>query len=106
MIKTYYLKCTRHTVSLPECILRGAGTASIIILITFLVNEYNMNLIRILFVIGFVTTAGGFGGTMFYITDSLRNIGGFYKSVANFLSIIVYCFILAGGFIFSMNGHT
>ncbi len=47
---------------------------------------------NILLFTGGVAIAGGVGGVVYYATDGLRTGGSWRKTLANVLTLLVYCF--------------
>lgn len=51
-----------------------------------------------------VPLAGAFGGIIYYLMDYLRYMGGWRKTVANIVSVLLYLFVLWIGTVLGLDG--
>jgi len=62
-------------------------------LVVGLASARGASITEILVLFGAVSSGGATGGVTYYVTDPLRAAGGWRKTLANVLSLLVYCFV-------------
>jgi hypothetical protein len=96
-----------HAASVGKRMLQGAGIA-LILIIVFLLSDGEPDpswpklwMIKPLIM---VPLAGALGGVFYYNMDHLRDQGGWRKTLAILLSLIVYIIVLWLGIVLGLNG--
>jgi hypothetical protein len=83
-----------HTATLGARVLQGAGLGAAIAVLRFMVG-FGAELQTGQIIVGLLAVAigGGFGGVVYYATDALRCKGSAGRTIANVVSLLVYCLV-------------
>ncbi len=83
-----------HDASLSTRVLQGLALAVFMTLfrvIAGVVSAKTFSIDETAILFGSVSLGGAAGGAAYYATDHLRAVGGWRKTVANVVSLLVYC---------------
>jgi hypothetical protein len=98
-----------HAASVGKRMLQGAGIAFILIIV-FLLNagepdpDWDWPKLWMIKPLIIVPAAGALGGVFYYNMDHLRDQGGWRKTLANILSLLVYLIVLWLGTVLGLDG--
>ncbi len=84
-----------HGASLRRRVLQGVGLAvalTVFRLVAYAANPHSFSFAQFTLLFGAVTIGGAAGGMAYYGTDRLRVVGGWRRTLANVLALLVYCF--------------
>lgn len=95
-----------HPRPLRSRMLQGAGFATALLIVFMLLGGKPNPGPRTWMILPFLTVpfGGALGGLVYYLMDFMRYQGGWQKSLANVLSLLVYVLLLAATLIVGLNG--
>ena len=83
-----------HGASLGMRVLQGMALPSGFFLLRLLgAGGAGVSVPQVLGMVGLVAVGGGAGGAVYYATDAWRVRGGMARTMANVLSLLVYCLV-------------
>ncbi|WP_207505695.1 potassium transporter KefB [Telluribacter humicola] len=95
-----------HLRPLRSRMLLGAGIATTLLLIFMIIGGKPNPGPKTWMILPFLTVpfGGALGGLVYYLLDFMRYQGGWRKSLANVLSLLIYILLLAATLIVGLNG--